>query len=344
MAKDDLPKISVIVPVYNAIPYLSKCVNSILNQTFQNFELLLIDDGSTDGSGKLCEVFEKEDHRVRVFHQINGGAGTARNTGLTNATGKYICFVDSNDWIEEDYLINFYNHPVDDTSLIIQNYLIDNGRSSSKRWQMKSISFIKENFGECFIDLDLLRNGVVCSKLYSAAIIKTNSIRFDTEVRYAEDCIFMLEYLQYISCIKYINYAGYHYMHYEDSASLSRKCNSFKSELKAFELLKSQLNKLVKSLDLNREVRRYINEWLGNFFLRPIQSFHRNDEQTRLGDRVKMYRESYRNSNIKYLSSIRNPSLSTYISITLYKYKLFILYDWYQQVSIFLKNKIKVKE
>lgn len=95
-------KISVIVPVYNTRDCLGRCVDSILNQTYQNLEMLLVDDGSTDGSGQLCDTFAKQDNRVRVYHKENGGASSARNLGMQNAIGDYISFIDSDDYIDPD--------------------------------------------------------------------------------------------------------------------------------------------------------------------------------------------------------------------------------------------------
>lgn len=95
-------KISVIVPVYNTRDCLKRCVDSILNQTYQNLEVLLVDDGSTDGSGQLCDAFVKQDNRVRVYHKENGGASSARNLGMQNAIGDYISFIDSDDYIDSD--------------------------------------------------------------------------------------------------------------------------------------------------------------------------------------------------------------------------------------------------
>ena len=97
------PKISVIVPVYNVEKYLRRCVDSILTQTFTDFEVLLIDDGSTDGSGKICDEYAKKDKRVRVFHKENGGVSSARNLGLDNVRGRYVTFVDADDKISPDY-------------------------------------------------------------------------------------------------------------------------------------------------------------------------------------------------------------------------------------------------
>ena len=95
-------KISVIVPVYNTLDCMKRCVDSILNQTYQNLEVLLVDDGSTDGSGQLCDAYAKQDNRVRVYHKENGGASSARNLGMQNAIGDYISFIDSDDYIDLD--------------------------------------------------------------------------------------------------------------------------------------------------------------------------------------------------------------------------------------------------
>ena len=96
------PLISVIVPVYNTKDYLVRCVDSICAQTYRNLELLLVDDGSTDGTGRLCEELAEKDSRIRVFHQENGGSSSARNLGIRNAAGGYLGFVDSDDYIEPD--------------------------------------------------------------------------------------------------------------------------------------------------------------------------------------------------------------------------------------------------
>ena len=103
-----MPKISVIVPVYNVEKYLRKCIESILNQTFREFELILVDDGSTDSSGKICDEYALKDSRIKVIHKENGGASSARNAGLDVAKGEYIGFVDSDDWIEMDMYGELY--------------------------------------------------------------------------------------------------------------------------------------------------------------------------------------------------------------------------------------------
>ena len=103
------PLISIIVPVYNAEKYLHRCIDSILEQTFTNFELLLIDDGSTDNSNKICDEYAKTDSRIRVFHKANGGVSSARNMGLDKAKSEWICFCDADDSIKQYYLNTFIN-------------------------------------------------------------------------------------------------------------------------------------------------------------------------------------------------------------------------------------------
>ena len=93
------PLVTIVVPIYNVEKYLTRCVDSIINQTYQNLEIILVDDGSPDNCPRICDEYAKKDHRIKVIHKINAGLGMARNTGIENATGKYICFFDSDDYI-----------------------------------------------------------------------------------------------------------------------------------------------------------------------------------------------------------------------------------------------------
>jgi glycosyltransferase involved in cell wall biosynthesis len=108
--KTNQPEISIIVPVYNVEKYLEKCLKSILHQIFSDFELILIDDGSTDSSGRICDEYLKRDSRIKVFHKENGGLSSARNYGIEKSTGKYIGFVDSDDYIAKDMYEVLYNN------------------------------------------------------------------------------------------------------------------------------------------------------------------------------------------------------------------------------------------
>ncbi|MBQ7792832.1 MAG: glycosyltransferase family 2 protein, partial [Clostridia bacterium] len=106
------PLISIIIPVYNAAHYFERCIKSVLEQTYKNLEIILIDDGSTDGSEKLCDQYKEIDDRIKVVHKKNGGQSSARNLGLTMITGDYVGFVDSDDYIEKDMYEYLYNNMV----------------------------------------------------------------------------------------------------------------------------------------------------------------------------------------------------------------------------------------
>lgn len=101
--------ISVVIPVYNVEKYFKRCIDSVLKQTYQNIEIIIVDDGSKDSSGSLCDEYEKKDSRIAVFHKENGGLSSARNFGLEKALGRYICFIDSDDFIDENYITIMYN-------------------------------------------------------------------------------------------------------------------------------------------------------------------------------------------------------------------------------------------
>lgn len=104
-----MEKISIIIPVYNVKKYLNDCIQSVINQTYNNLEIILIDDGSTDGSGDYCDEIAKKDSRIFVYHKTNGGLSEARNVGIKISTGKYITFIDSDDYIENLYIETLYN-------------------------------------------------------------------------------------------------------------------------------------------------------------------------------------------------------------------------------------------
>ena len=108
--------ISVIVPIYNVEQYLEKCIESIISQTYKNLQIILIDDGSNDKSGKICNKYAEKDKRVVVIHKENAGVSEARNTGLDNAKGEWITFVDADDWIEEEYCQRLYNLVIETNS------------------------------------------------------------------------------------------------------------------------------------------------------------------------------------------------------------------------------------
>ena len=221
-----LQKISVIVPVYNVEDYLHKCIDSILSQTYSNFELLLIDDGSTDNSAKICDQYAQKDFRVEVFHKVNGGVSAARNLGIENAIGEWICFVDSDDWIESEVLHDvrskIENKIVD---LVIWGYKLAYPKYSSEINVPCSGFFSgKTEVYKLLIQSDMKKLlESPCNKLYCTSIIKDNSLHFDTNLSLMEDSKFNWSYFNYVQSIYAINEIYYNYRINHNRKSLSSK-------------------------------------------------------------------------------------------------------------------------
>ena len=192
------PKISIIVPAYNVEKYIRRCIDSILEQTYENFELLLVDDGSTDSTFDILNEYKKKDSRVRVFHKKNGGQGSARNVALNNITGDYIGFVDSDDYIKKDmYQVLLENIIKYDCDIAICGVINDH---IFKKKEFKYYSgievFENENIIKAYYKTPYIGN-MIWNKLYKAQL--WNKIRFP-EIRSREDIAIL--YKVYFSCKK----------------------------------------------------------------------------------------------------------------------------------------------
>ncbi len=204
------PKISVIIPVYNAEKYLRRCVDSILAQIFTDFELLLIDDGSKDKSGEICDEYAKKDNRVKVFHKENGGVSSARNLGLDNARGEWIGFIDSDDMVKPEYLDGLIRCQ-SRSSLVVGGYeCFEN--SSKKFYITKQCDMDVEDAFNC-IGSDSQSGTLLYpwGKLFKAAYIVENNIRFDTTMRLGEDFCFNLDFLSMIEQVSFVPSNNYLY-------------------------------------------------------------------------------------------------------------------------------------
>lgn len=171
--------ISVVIPVYNVEKYFKRCIDSVLRQTYSNIEIIIVDDGSKDNSGNLCDEYGKKDSRIKVFHKENGGLSSARNFGLEKALGKYICFIDSDDFIDENYIIIMYNKMIKNDADICyckSTDFTDEANINSKAENEKTFIIDKE---EAIKQL-LLRNGIIKNYIPRALYKKIlfNNIRF----------------------------------------------------------------------------------------------------------------------------------------------------------------------
>lgn len=190
----DTPLISIIVPIYNSEQTLNRCVDSILTQSFRDWELLLIDDGSTDKSGKICDQYVATDKRIKVFHKENGGVSSARNMGLDYAIGKWITFVDSDDCLT-DYAFDLNWNDISE-DLILFPFYFNYRDGSSEQFSLQASGIIKNLIPFFEKEFAQIIFRVPWSKLYKNELI--GNLRFDEKIKCGEDTLFVINYLKNI--------------------------------------------------------------------------------------------------------------------------------------------------
>ena len=220
--------VSIIVPVYNAVLYLDRCIESIMNQSYKNFELILIDDGSTDSSGTICDNYAKCDNRIKVYHKSNGGPSSSRNLGIEMSSSEWIIFVDADDYISPDYLESFFKYgELNLYSQIIQGFyvfdekgIVDNTNKSLTYTKYIYTNIESKKYSPAIEEYRLLQRTEVWGKLFSSSLIKNNGIKFDERITIYEDGIFWYTYLLYVKKIVLIPEQGYYYYYPTTSNSL----------------------------------------------------------------------------------------------------------------------------
>ena len=260
------PKVSIIVPVYNAEKYIERCLNSLKNQTLKDIEIILVDDSSTDASLEICNQMAIDDSRIKVIHKANEGAGLARNAALAIASGEYIGFVDSDDFVELNMFESLYDKAVMYSSDLVMSGVIfvDGNIFSEKGKCIRKTYFEKDTHFDTEEALKKLRMGIVGSlpedaddskygmsiwkNLFKLELIKKNNLKFQSEREiFSEDALFMIDY---ISCIKKatgISDAFYNYLRNEDSISKSYKKDRFEKSLAFMNEVEKRFKKDIKS-------------------------------------------------------------------------------------------------
>ena len=228
--KNNSPLISVIVPVYNAEKYLSRCIDSILAQTFVNFELLLINDGSKDNSGKICDEYAAQDNRIIVFHTENNGVSSARNIGLDNAKGEWICFCDSDDWFYSNDTFNINFNTLCSIDIIEIPYSRNNIFIKPTEHSIEGVQNVKKYYANNF-------HNEVWGRLYKKRLLKNT--RFMTSLKIGEDVIFFLSLFKNINNIHISAHGGYRYFRNMDSVMVKTD----------FDIEKLQIEKYLTIID-----------------------------------------------------------------------------------------------
>lgn len=311
--------VSVIIPVYNVEKYLDKCIESILRQSYVNFEILLIDDGSSDRSCEICDKWKAQDKRIIVFHQKNKGVSNARNVGLSNMKGEYFTCVDPDDYLNENYILELVHMQKVSSADIVFCGLIEVNENGSR---IGCLSRKKEIISGKNVDEVVWGKrgyciGGVC-KLIRSSIVKRNSIQYIPNLKNGEDWLFLRDCLRFVKKISSVGQNLYYYVHRENSAS-SNFTNGFSTSLlQLWKYISCEKQKEIYSPWCDKKIEIavdiLINAHVFKFFL-----FEEYDE---LVDYVRNKRNQFLcNSKMSFYAKSK-------ILFKLYFYKQFAFFKW----------------
>ena len=269
--KTDMARCSVVVPVYNVEKYINRCIDSILSQTYRDYELILVDDGSTDSSGRICDLYATKDSRIHSIHKKNGGVSSARNTGIDYSTAEYITFIDSDDYVEKDYLQSMMKN-IEDSDCVISGIRFVGAVKRVDTRKLMNCYICKDSINWHFMELD--RNYVfyaIYAKIYKKKIIENYNIKFSEEYSILEDSAFVMEYLGYSEKWCVIEYVGYNYRQMEE---MSLRKRFHKEAMEALEYRYKKSENILKYL--NKENLEYYYQvqytWFDIYLTELIQT------------------------------------------------------------------------
>lgn len=267
------PLISIIVPIYNVSKYLDRCMDTILNQTYKNLEIIMVDDESPDDCGTKCDEYAKKDERIVVIHKKNAGLGMARNSGLEIAKGEYVGFIDSDDYVSIDMFQKLYETLKRNNAdtCFGRYYDVDSeGNAREAREYYKRALYKKDQVKELILGMigslpgepgDVEIGMSVWKSLYSMELIKEYNLRFPSEREFiSEDIVFHMEYLQKAQCVAVCDNFGYYYCDNGASLTKSYKADRFEKEKILFEKEKLELDKIFGQ---KQYVQRLYKSFLG---------------------------------------------------------------------------------
>ncbi|MGO0051689.1 glycosyltransferase family 2 protein [Streptococcus suis] len=282
-------KISVIVPVYNADKYLRRCIESVIMQTYKNWELILVDDGSTDSSAVIIDEVAKEDNRIIAIHQINAGAGEARNAGISSATGEYVVFLDSDDYIDKDYFSLLLPKASENDVVFIDLEQVDgNGKTLRSELMSTYRDYSKEKFLRSQITGKISWGGV--RKAVSLKLLKDNNIKY-TSHTIGEEALYSFRILYVSKKIGFLDEKPvYFYVNHEDSLSRSKTLDPWGA-------VAETMSEYLKENGLYREYADTVNAFRCTAvvvsFDKITQFVTKPELQIRIKERMSKYRQCY---------------------------------------------------
>ena len=275
--------VSIIVPVYNAEKYLYKCIDSVQAQTYTNWELLLIDDGSEDISRNICEEYAAKDDRIIFIHKENSGVSDTRNIGIERCNGDNVCFVDADDWVMPKFLEHLMEFSEYD--YVIAGY---ETWPENSRCILKEKKYSRETLSE-FFDNYLQTRPTSCATLFNARIIKEHEVRFTPKLRSREDHLFNVQYMRWISTSAVINYQEYIVRSRQIPIAIKFKMHSTDIELVINSLLEGYDN-IEKELGYQPKNLRHTLSVISQYYLEDFVRFNSDD------DYFNLYRRYFTNT------------------------------------------------
>ena len=297
-------KLSVIVPVYNCDKHLPKCIDSILSQSFKDFELILVNDGSKDNSLRVCELNAEKDSRVKVINKANGGVSAARNEGLSKACGEYIVFIDADDYVGENFFKTAYETITKNSADLYisghsKDFYKENQISFSevytvcepKKYTRRSLL---SNWGMTFAHHYLF---APWAKFYKNSIIKENNIKFDHSLSLGEDLVYNIDYLKCIDSIYFDNKYFYHYcVRSENSLFTKFHGDYYESHLKMHNAIKA----LIEVNGCSSNTFRF---WDNFYFSSLLSGIHESFKFSKQTDKTEKLNLLKKISSDKYVNS-----------------------------------------
>ena len=253
------PLFTVVVPVYNTEKYIERCVESILTQDYTNFELILVDDGSVDTSGLICDKYAQKDSRVKVIHKTNGGIASVRNIGISEAKGEWITFCDSDDFVYQGWLKTFADN-CSDVDIVCQGIRFDESLIGENNSKYKDVSFSYDGETLDYVMATYKNNivGYTTIKCFKRELLKREKLHFKQSYVPREDEEFVLRYMNFCKKTKAVSYIGYHYF----VPDFKCKYDTFKDNLDLCNILLVNALNLYKNL-INDHTREYLNFYTG---------------------------------------------------------------------------------
>lgn len=266
------PKVSIIVPIYGVEKYLDRCMNSLLNQTLDDIEIIMVDDESKDNCPLMCDEYSKKYSNIKVIHKKNGGLGLARNSGLDIATGKYVAFIDSDDYAELDMFEKLYNFAEKnslDTVIAGFNRTFEDGRKNEYIETDKELIFREKNELKQFVSMmlgtspdskEIVKYEMsVWRGIYSRNVLEKNNIRFYSERQYiSEDIMYHLDYFNYANSLGVLPVAVYNYCYNSSSLTHVLRLDRFEKNVFLFEAINEKLLKYEYMDEAYEHVRKML--------------------------------------------------------------------------------------